>query len=206
MTNTHDSSAGKPRRYVKISHVLPQEVADQFAQWTTHSSQRNGYVKALRERGWTLESIAQAMGNKSRERVRQICAETPVSDAFKAVIAGYLIPEPPFYEDKPMRVLIEPSAEILARLLELQPYAQQVRANSPKFRAEAEEYTALVNHAHAVDGVTLYRLAKRLGITHSALRFRLARYGYKLSVTGSSKVYNRIFAENRVNAAQPWNS
>lgn len=202
MTNTHDSSAGKPRHYKKRSHVLPQEVADQFAQWTTHAPQRNGYIKALRERGWTLESIAQAVGNKSRERIRQVCAETPISEAFEAVITGYPVPEPPFYDDKPAREFVEPSPELLARLLELQPYAQSVRSNSPAFRAEAEEYTALLNHAHVVEGVTLYRLAKRLGVTHGALRFRLARYGYKQPVTGSSKVYNKIHDENRVNTTQ----
>jgi hypothetical protein len=202
MTNTNDNTPAQSRIYVRKNHVLPQEVADQFAKWTTHAPQRNGYIKALREMGWTLEAIAEAVGGKSRERVRQICAETPVSDAFAAVAAGYPVPEPPYFYTKPARQFVEPSPEILARLLELQPYAQSVRSNSPAFRAEAEEYTALLNQAHAVDGVTLYRLAKRLGVTHGALRFRLVRYGYKEPVTGSSKVYNKIHDENRVNTTR----
>jgi hypothetical protein len=96
-------------------------------------------------------------------------------------------------------VYIEPSPETLKRLLELQPYAQQVRSSGKKYRAEAEEYTSLLNHAHTVEGVTLYRLAKRLGVTHGALRFRLVRYGYKKTVTATSKVYNPIIKENRIN-------
>jgi len=80
----------------------------------------------------------------------------------------------------------------LERLLELQPDAQKNRHNSNEFWDAAKEYTALVWEVHNQDGVTLYRLAKRLGLTHGALRFRLARYGYKLPQTGVSKVYTRI--------------
>ena len=108
------------------------------------------------------------------------------------------IPEPPIKLEKPKPVYIEPSPETLERLLQLQPYAQQVRSNGKKYRAEAEEYTALLNHAHVVEGVTLYRLAKRLGVTHGALRFRLVRYGYKQPITATSKVYNPIVQENRL--------
>jgi hypothetical protein len=73
-----------------------------------------------------------------------------------------------------------------------------VRSNGKKYREEAEEYTKLLNHAHTVEGVTLYRLAKRLGVTHGALRFRLVRYGYKKPVTATSKVYTPILKENRL--------
>jgi hypothetical protein len=73
-----------------------------------------------------------------------------------------------------------------------------VRSNGKAYREEAEEYTKLLNYAHTVEGVTLYRLAKRLGVTHGALRFRLVRYGYKKPVTATSKVYNPILKENRI--------
>jgi hypothetical protein len=108
------------------------------------------------------------------------------------------IPDPPVKPERPKPVYVEPTEKTLARLLELQPYAQQVRSNGKKYREEAEEYTALLNHAHTVEGVTLYRLAKRLGVTHGALRFRLVRYGYKTPVTATSKVYTPIVDENRV--------
>jgi transcriptional regulator with GAF, ATPase, and Fis domain len=110
----------------------------------------------------------------------------------------FVVPVPPQHEVKAKREFIEPDPESLARLLELQPMAKQVRSHATRFRAEAEEYTALIAKLHEEDGVTLYRLAKRLGVTHSALRFRLARYGYKLSDSGVSKVYQPINPKNRV--------
>ena len=93
----------------------------------------------------------------------------------------------------------EPEPETLARLLELQPLAQLVRSHSPKYRAEAEEYAALVWKAHKEQKVTLYRLAKCLGVTHGALRFRLVRYGYMTPAKGGkSRSYQRIMDKNRV--------
>lgn len=155
------------------------------------SEERDDYVRALRIAGWTLASISDVIG-LSRERVRQIC--TVPSEATKA---EFYVPEPPRYAEKVARVYIEPKPETLSRLLELQPMAQRVRSSSPRFRAEAEEYTSLLNHAHTVEGVTLYRLGKRLGITHSAIRFRLTRYGYKpMTETTNSRVYQPL--KNRV--------
>jgi hypothetical protein len=46
--------------------------------------------------------------------------------------------------------------------------------------------------------VTLYRLAKRLGVTHGALRFRLVRYGYKQAISAESKAYTPILQQNRI--------
>ena len=158
----------------------------------SNAEERDDYVRALRSAGWTLSSISDVIG-LSRERVRQICA-TPHDESTKA---EFYIPEPPRYAEKTVRVYVEPKPETLARLLELQPMAQQVRSSSPRFRAEAEEYTSLLNHAHTVEGVTLYRLGKRLGITHSAIRFRLTRYGYKpITASTNSRVYQPL--KNRI--------
>ena len=154
--------------------------------------ERNAYATALREAGWTLQSISEAAG-LTRERVRQIVKEPQTAD-----IGDLSVPEPPRHERKAPRVYIEPDPGKLARMLELKPLAQQVRLNSPQYRAEAEEYTRLIAESHLDDGVTLYRLAKRLGVTHGALRFRLARYGYKTPKNGESKVYTQIKPENRV--------
>jgi hypothetical protein len=71
-----------------------------------------------------------------------------------------------------------------------------VRYDHKAHRAVGEEYTALLWHAHSVEGVTLYRLAKRLGITHGAVRFRLVRYGY-LATKGKSTAYKTIKPQNR---------
>lgn len=170
--------------------TLPPEVLTAFEN-LTDLDERDSYVRALRVKGWTLQSIAQATG-VTRERVRQIAVlANPNVD-----ISALPLPEPPSKPTKPKPVYVEPSPATLARLLELKPLAMKVRSNSPDFRKEAEEYTALIWQAHKTDGVTLYRLAKRLGVTHGALRFRLARYGY-LKPSGTSKVYSPIKPENR---------
>jgi transcriptional regulator with XRE-family HTH domain len=182
-------------KHKKHGITLPPQVHETFTA-ITDDLDRNAYIKALRERGWTLESIAITAGI-TRERIRQICNAAPMSEAIRVAASGYPIPEPPLFEESAKREFIEPSPETLKRLLELQPYAQQVRSYGSQFRKEAEEYTWLVNYAHTVENVTLYRLAKRLGVTHGALRFRLARYGYKQPITGNSKAYTPILEENR---------
>lgn len=177
--------------FIKKNQMLPQYIYEEFEGLTNEN--RDNLIRSLRSAGWTLEAISAASGI-TRERVRQITL-SPLEENATILVE---IPEPPIKPEKPKPVYIEPSPETLQRLLELQPYAQQVRSNGKKYRAEAEEYTALLNHAHVVEGVTLYRLAKRLGVTHGALRFRLVRYGYKQPITATSKVYNPIVQENRL--------
>lgn len=176
--------------FIKKNQTLPEYVHSAFKS-VIDTDERDVLVRGLRQAGWTLESIANA-ANITRERVRQI-SNTPSEEKTPTIE----IPTPPVKVNPPKRTYIEPHPDTLARLLELQPYAQQVRANGSRYRAEAEEYTRLIHHAHTVEGVTLYRLAKRLGVTHGALRFRLVRYGYKKPVTATSKVYTPIIKENR---------
>jgi hypothetical protein len=188
-------------KHTKQHHTLPDEVVRAF-ETITADRDRNAYIKALRERGWTLESIGVA-AKVTRERVRQISDKIAMSEALRVAIEGFPIPEPPIIPEPEPRTFVEPSDETLRRLLELQPYAQQVRSYGSQYRQEAEEYTWLVNYAHTVEGVTLYRLAKRLGVTHGALRFRLARYGYKKPVSAQSKAYTPILMENRMGEFMP---
>lgn len=162
---------------------------------------RNSYIAALRYAGWTLQSIGDATG-VSRERIRQIESTTSMElvEQIKMFPNEFPIPALPTetvieykYE------AYEPNPETLARLLELQPLAQQVRSHSPRYRAEAEEYAALLWKAHNEESVTLYHLAKLLGVTHGALRFRLVRYGYmKPAKGGNSRAYQPIIDKNRV--------
>ena len=179
--------------YKKTQLVLPDWVGETFRELDT--SERNRYARALRAAGWTLQSISDAT-DLTRERVRQIVSE-PDATVYNAAMPSWRVPEPPTRERPVERVYIEPDPAKLARMLELKPLAQRVRSNSPNFRDEAEEYTRLIAEVHLKDGVTLYRLAKRLGVTHGALRFRLARYGYKAPASGSSKVYTPILDKNR---------
>lgn len=162
---------------------------------------RNSYITALRQAGWTLQSIADATGI-TRERVRQI--ETSTSQELVAQIRMFAneFPVPPIPTETVIEYkyeAFEPHPKTLARLIELQPLAQQVRSHSPRYRAEAEEYAALLWKAHDDESVTLYHLAKLLGVTHGALRFRLVRYGYMTPAQGgNSKSYQRIIRKNRV--------
>lgn len=170
-------------RYRKINLTLPSEVRDKFS--TLGMNERNDYVVALRNAGWTLQAISDAIG-VTRERVRQIVSETTPTITFDE------IPLPPIVYEKPKPVYVEPSYETLSRLRELQPLAALVRGTSPAYRAEGEEFSRLLNHARTVEGVTIYRLAKRLGVTPASIRFRLARYGYLPSLSGESATYRLL--------------
>lgn len=191
-------------KYIKVNHELPAEVRTAVANLEATLSRadwkavRNAYATTLRSAGWTLQSVADLFG-WSRERVRQVAKVTGTNTA-ETLTKHYELPVPelPLKPVKAPAVYIEPSPETLARLLELQPLARKVRSHSTKFREEAEEYTSLLNYSHKEEGVTLYRLAKRLGITHGAIRFRLARYGYLKPANGTSKVYQPILEKNRV--------
>jgi hypothetical protein len=178
--------------YVKKGQELPAYIARAFKEIVS-DSHRNLLITELRSAEWTLEAISIASG-LTRERVRQIS----VAHEDDGTELDIEIPEPPLKPTRQPAVYVEPDPKTLERLLELQPYAQRVRSNGKKYREEAEEYTKLLNHAHVNEGVTLYRLAKRLGVTHGALRFRLVRYGYKKPVTATSKVYTPILKENRI--------
>lgn len=194
--------AVKVRRYLE----LPQEVIEAFDRINSMDklsgessrSRCAAYIYALRQKGWTLVSIGNAIG-VSRERVRQLEEKADVVKAQALVIAGFPVPELPFIEiDVPDHsFVINPNEETLKRLLELQPLAQKVRYNHKNNREAAEEYTSLLYKAVSDEGVTVFRLAKLLGITHGAIRFRLARYGYIKPKTGKSKVYQKIKTENR---------
>lgn len=182
--------------YIKKNQKLPDNIKRHFESFP-NTQERDRLIKELVDAGWTYESVSNASG-LTRERVRQIynaIGELPLDLLAPLNIE---IPVPPLKMERPGPTYVEPHPDTLARLLELQPYAQQVRSNGKKYREEAEEYTKLLNHAHTVEGVTLYRLAKRLGVTHGALRFRLVRYGYKKPVTATSKVYTPIVKENRL--------
>lgn len=159
---------------------------------------RSGYIQVLRMKGWTLESIGFAL-ELTRERVRQLEKQARPQDSI------YILSNPGSYPypDVPKRKVYkevsffaEPSEADLARLRELQPLAALVRANSPDYRVEAEEFSALLNKVVNVEKVPASHIAKLLGVTHGAIMFRLVRYGYASS-SGKSKSYQTIHTANR---------
>jgi hypothetical protein len=137
----------------------------------------------------------------TRERIRQIESSAQPSLVLSILANPGEFPMPSLpvedVEVKGVHVPILPSKETLDRLLELQPLAQKVRYDHKQYRAEAEEYTALLWKAHKEEEVTVYRLAKLLGITYSAIQFRFTRYGYKPVQGGRTKAYTPIKKENR---------
>ena len=186
-----------PEGYTKTNQKLPEEVYENFKKISSDLELRNAYIKELRVASWSLQSIADAAGISSRERVRQIIEGRYKHLSSSNVSTNFSVPTLPTKELRQLRVLVEPSEKTLSKLLELKPSAQKVRSHSPKFRKEAEQYTALINHAITVEGVSVRHLGKRLGVSPSALRFRMARYGYITSHDGKSTCYKPILDKNR---------
>ena len=185
---------------------LPNDTQDALARYSRDTSTLPYLARALRDSGWTLSAIAEPL-DISRERVRQIINMVGNEDGDVvlsiAESVSFSIPQAPerivAVQERKKSVRATPLPENVERLLELQPLAQQVRSNSPRYRAEAEEYTSLIAHEHMERGVSLFRLSKELGVTHGALRFRLVRYGYK-EATSEHKVYKPIASDTRVGA------
>lgn len=178
-------------KVVKRNQVLPQNVVESFA--AAHTTvMRNDYIHELSKAGWTASAIAKACG-LSREAIRLVLRDTKQEGELPLTMS---VPEPLRYATKMPMTYTEPSPEMLARLKELKPLASLVRSSSPRYRAEAEEYSYLLNEA-VNQGVTVYRLAKLLGVTPSAISFRLVRYGYKTTEYGQTKAYKPINTENR---------
>jgi hypothetical protein len=166
---------------------LPKEVGEALR--SLPLKERKAYASVLRKAGWTLQSIATEL-NVTRESIRLYGAEEHTGE-YLAKVQHLPVPEVPMveiYKDKVIKVL--PSADVLAQLKELQPKAFLVRGKGKANRKEAEEYTKLL-YDTMESGVSGYRLAKELGISHSAILFRLVRYGYT-TTTGKSGTYRQL--------------
>lgn len=190
-------------KYQKAHLVLPADAAEKLevAHRTGDRQALQSYIVALREAGWTYESMAKPLG-VSRERIRQLYSEVMPYGVGLALAeaerVGFVVPERPELEVKvrEKKYRPEPDAEVLARLKELKPYAERVRSNATRYRAEAEEYVSLLNEEYTGRGVPMLRLAKELGVTHAAIRSRLVRYGY-LQTESGAKAYTPIRSSNR---------
>lgn len=180
-----------PGEVVKRGQKLPKEVVDSFTMAHT-VVMRNDYAHVLFKAGWTASAIGKACG-LSREGVRLILRDTKQEGELPITMS---IPEPSRHPKREPIVYTEPSPEMLSRMKELHLLASKVRSHSSKYRAEAEEFSFLVNQA-TIQGVTIYRLAKLLGLTSSALSFRLVRYGYRTTQYGESRAYKTIISKNR---------
>jgi hypothetical protein len=179
---------------IKHRQVLPGWLAAQLLD--SSKFDRDLLVFQLVDLGWTQTAVGDAI-SMSREGVRQIHKKMlGVLGGSPAPSKAHL-PLPPVRPVKPKKTYAVPSDSTLDRLRILMPIAQKVRGKGKSYRKEAEEFTALLNHAHKIEGVSIGRLSKLLGVSHGAIRFRLCRYGYLKPVSGKSMVFNPISLENR---------
>lgn len=179
----------------KSNLVLPKEVSDILLE--LKQPLRKAYYSRLIRAGWTYQGVANALG-VSRQAieigVRSLRNHEKLEELMSAV-SHLPVPEVPRIE---IRRLIpkEPTSTEIDTLKALHDKARQVRNDSPLYREEAEEFTRLAWEV-TQSGVSTYTLAKKLGLTHSALFFRFVRYGYSTTKTGKSKTYQTIKPENR---------
>jgi len=157
----------------KMNQSLPQETAEALSRSRADKKAFRANVKALYDAGWTLTAMSNVSG-LTRERIRQISLQEPEVEPTLEVPTP---PEKPIRPKTRKRFVIKPDPEVLAKLFDLKPIAQSVRFAHTAGRRESEEYTRLI--AQEVDrGVTIYQMAKALGLTPQAIRLRLIRYGY----------------------------
>ena len=174
-------------RVPKSDLTLPKEVSDILIGLPL--DERKAYVFELRKVGWTLQSLATPL-KLTRESIRLYGLKEPKSEVL-AKVKHLPIVTPPVIELFVERVKrVKPDPQVIAQLKELQPKAFMVRGKGKSNREEAELYTRLI-YELMESGVSGYRIAKELGVTHSALAFRLVRYGYTTS-NGTSRSYRQL--------------
>jgi hypothetical protein len=198
--NSHiDAVKDKPKIKKRAYYASWQEHKAEIEEWQRKvqlankaKEIRHGYIKTLRNLGWTLESIGEAFG-VTRERVRQLASTDCATLILETNLPLPLPPEKPEPEKlgRAVRVIRIPDEETIARLKELQNKAKLVRGTYPQYRKEAEEYTFLLDHLINVEGYSAYRLAKVLGINVSGIYARLVRYGYR-ETNGTSSCYAKV--------------
>jgi predicted transcriptional regulator len=161
---------------------LPTETADLLK--TLSMIDRKAYVKRLCLAGWTYQSIADVF-KVSRQAIEQYLKSAESNE----YVNGLSIPEIP--SDPIYRVKrVEVDDDVLLELKELHSKAKLVRGKGKKYRHEAELFTKLA-WEQTQQGVSVYSLAKSLGVTHGALLFRFVRYGYTTSES-QSKVFRQL--------------
>jgi predicted transcriptional regulator len=180
---THKVIVGNKKQVQKLT--LPDDVVASLKK--VHGVERKAYVNALRKEGWTCESIGKALGltRQAVDLYKTYNCPDEVAEKIKDLPIPEL-PASPIYRTR--RVEVEP--DVLAKLKELHAKACLVRSSSKKYRAEAEQFTKLAWEQKR-KGISVYSLAKSLGITHSALNFRFVRYGYSES-KGKSHAYRKL--------------
>ena len=174
------------QKKVRTGQALPKETADLLK--SLPLQERKVYSQLLVKEGWTLQSIANVLGI-SRQAVDYYRTKGQLTDEAIANAMKLPIPSIPTKDITKMKAK-EVDSDVLLQLKELHNKAKLIRGKSKKYRDEAEQFTKLAWEQHQ-QGISVYSIAKSLGITTGALQFRFVRYGYKTS-QGKSQAYNKI--------------
>lgn len=162
--------------------VLPAEFAEKLASMYEYYGRPMSWQLVMllahaRDAGWTLQSLANALG-MTRERMRQILEPVKAAD--------YPPPPPgtiPAVPVKPARPVKPPppqlTGEQAAQLRDLNRQAN-VRGKMSPDRPEvaAARLLAQTLHNYRKQGYRLAHLAEAMGVTAEAVHFRLGRWGF----------------------------
>jgi len=168
----------------KRNENLPHEVTDAFrsiAQLPRVVS--SAYAYLLRDKGWTLRSIGEA-ADYSGAHILNLTRKIGDEAAARDILSSYSVETLPI--PTPTRRSTSPKTlppEMMAKLNQLHLFA--AARSGTKYMSEAEEYTAILWHAHSQYGMSVYRLAQLLDVGNAAIYARFVRYGYT-TTTGSS--------------------
>lgn len=154
----------------------------------------NAYINALRETGWTLAVVGQAMAI-TREAVRIRQARATWTNYGPGVPPLPVKPEP-----EPKARIVRPAIpeDVLADMRELMKTARSVNGATPADdprRLAGELFLAKVMEQMDA-GVTVYTIAKQLEVTHAAIYSRLIRHGHR-ETTGSSSAFTPYLGRPR---------
>lgn len=139
----------------------------------------NGYILALRQAGWKLAAIGAAL-EVTREAVRLREAQAT------HVTRRFGVPSPPRKLEPIKAVKPSISTADVAKMRALFVGARKVNGATPldhPSRQDSIDLSELMAEIH-LSGVSIYRIAKTLGVSHLAVRARLARHGYLAPITG----------------------
>jgi len=178
---THKVIVGSKQKKSQLQ--LPTDTADLLK--TLSMTDRKAYVKRLCLAGWTYQSVADVF-KVSRQAIEQYLKKVDVASDYVNGLPIPEVPSDPIYKVQRQEV----DSVVLLELKELHAKARLVRGKGKKYRHEAELFTKLA-WEQTQQGVSVYSLAKSLGVTHGALLFRFVRYGYATS-DSQSKVFRQL--------------
>lgn len=145
----------------------------------------NAWLHKAHGVGYTLESMAEVIG-VTRERVRQLIAKAGPADGVPPVVGVPAEPEDlpwptivPAWRRWPRPTLSEAEHEELRELYRLaRRFRGQCGPNDPR-RIASEQFSARLSDLVDQRGFTLDEAGELFGLTKSAVRRRLAAYGYR---------------------------